>query len=286
MRILVARLLPVVAVVVLIASASPLTAGAISLTWDALPEAEGYTVHYGTAPGVYTFTQDVGANTSWTLQGLQDCTDYFVAVKAYSQSGYSLEYSNEVSGWARPEIGSLDPDQAQQGDQLTLNIMGANFATGAELALDTTSLPKDEHGDPLVRLDNVTVVSCTQIQALLTVEPGARGMRAAEVGDCPLELEVRNPDSVFGSDSVTLQISFDTYRSDINRSDSTTTDRVDGKDLVWLAHAHGTQEGDATYNPDADLDGDGQVDGVDLALLATGFGKCWNGSGWSDSACP
>lgn len=276
----------IIAVLVFSISVGSTAAGTISLAWDALTGAAGYTIYYGTAPGNYAFSQDVGARTTWTLQGLQDCTEYYLAVKAYSQSGTSASYSNEIAGWARPWIESIDPGQALQGEQLTVELAGGNFATGAELVLDTKNLPTDENGDPLLRLENPAVVSCSRIQALLTVEPGARGLRAAQVGEFGLELEVRNPDLVFGSDSVTLGIEFDPYRTDINRTDSSTTDRVDGKDLVWLAYAHGSYEGEAQYNPDADLDGDGQVDGVDLALLATSFGKCWDGSSWSDGACP
>ena len=97
-----------------------------------------------------------------------------------------------------------------------------------------------------------------------------------EVGDLPLSVEVRNPDSVFGSSSLPLQVLFSEIRADINRSDSETRNRVDGEDLVWLAHAHGSSQGENHFNPDADLDGDGQVDGVDLAYLAARFGECWN----------
>jgi hypothetical protein len=82
------------------------------------------------------------------------------------------------------------------------------------------------------------------------------------------------------------EVLFDEERLDINRSDSETRDRVDGKDLVWLAYSHATTEGDPRFNPDADLNGDGAVDGEDLAYLATGFGACWDGSSWSLSSCP
>ncbi len=74
--------------------------------------------------------------------------------------------------------------------------------------------------------------------------------------------------------------------ADINSSDSSTRDRVDGKDLVWFAQAHATSQGDARYNPDADLDGDGWVDGQDLVYIATRFGLCWSGLSWNAGACP
>lgn len=269
-----------------IAFCMPLHAGTISLAWDPVSNAGGYRVYYGTSSGQYTSVYDAGNSTQVDLTVSGDCLTYYTAVKAYNAQGESAEYSNEVSGWPRPQIAGLQPAAAFQGSQITLNINGANFQSGADLVVDTSSLPTDVAGDPLVRLENVVVVSCDRIQAMLTVEPTVRGVRAMQVGEFPVGLEVRNPDSVFGSRISDLEVLFNQARADINRSDSATQDRADGKDLAWLAYAHGSAEGGAYYNPDADLDGDGLVDGVDLAYLAARFGMCWDGSGWSNGACP
>jgi hypothetical protein len=209
-----------------------------------------------------------------------------VAVKAYNGAGESESFSNEVSGWPRPEINSYTPGSAQQGEQVTVDFNGANFHTSAELIIDDNVIPTNAQGEPLVRLEQVTVLSCNRIQALMTVEPTVRGIRAMEVGQLPLALEVRNPDDVFGSRIYQLEVLFDPARADINRSDAETRNRVDGEDLVWLAHAYGSSETEDHHNPDADLDGDGLVDGEDLAFLAARFGSCWDGSGWSEAACP
>ena len=107
-----------------------------------------------------------------------------------------------------------------------------------------------------------------------------------EIGTFSFNVQVVNPGGIYGTRSTNLVVDFDPYRSDINRSDAMTTDRVAGKDLAWLAYAYGSAEVDPRWNPDADLSGDGFVDGQDLALLAVGFGQCWNGSNWSASACP
>jgi len=48
--------------------------------------------------------------------------------------------------------------------------------------------------------------------------------------------------------------------------------RVDGADMVILARAFGTREGDRRYSAAADLNSNGRVDGTDLALLAANFG--------------
>ena len=266
--------------------AGPVAAGTISLQWDPVLGATGYRVYYGTSSGQYGNFMTVGNVNVATVTGLADCAEYFLAIKAFNFGGESAEFSEEISGWARPQVDAYGPAIATQGSQFTLDLSGANFDVGATLALDVTPYPVDVAGNPLIRLESVNVLSCNQIQALVTVEPLARGFRAMEVGDLSLNFEIVNPDSVFGLGAAVLEILFNPSRLDINRSDATTTDRVDGKDLVWLAYAHGSVEGQALYNPDADLNGDGWVDGDDLAYLAADFGRCWSGTAWSASACP
>jgi len=270
---------------ILVLAGAPALGGTIGLTWDPVPGATGYRAYYGTSSGQYSHSVNLGNVTSAILQGLQDCTNYFVALKAIGNNAESVTYSDEVSGWARPRIDSLSPVFAIQGTQVGLSINGANFESGASLIIDSEQIPTDIEGNPLIRVDSISIVSCTEIQALLTVEPLARGFRAAEVGDLALDLEVLNPDDVFGFSSSLLDIRFNEARVDINRSNSITEDRVDGSDLAWLAYASPSLEGEPRFNPDADLNGDGLVDGEDLALLAPRFGLCWSGSGWSESAC-
>lgn len=266
-------------------AATVTSAGDINVRWDPAAGASGYRVYYGTQAGQYTQVLDVGQQTASSVAGLQDCRDYFVAVKAYNANGESTAYSNEVSGWARPQINSAGPLAVQQGTQVTITLNGQNFDSSALLELRADPLPTDIGGNPLVRLESYTVSNCNRIEALVTIEPLQRGFRAMEVGDLDLTFFVSNPDSVFGDDPAVLTVVFDPYRADINRVDSTTRDRLDGQDLTWLRFAHGTTEGAARFNPDADLDGDGNVDGNDLALFATNFGDCWDGGAWSRATC-
>ena len=261
-------------------------AGQVDLSWDSVTGATGYRVYYGTTSGQYTGTQDMRNATSGSVSGLNDCTTYFIAVKAYNNAGgVSADFSNEVTGWARPEVDSLGSTLLEQGDQVTLNIDGANFAAGADINVVIENVPQNLAGEDLLRLDNISVISCNRIQALVTVEPTTRGLRAMETGDFTMNFDVVNPDLVFGTGTEDLEVVFAEFRSDINREDASTRDRVDGKDLVWLAHAHASREGDADFNADADLDGTGMVDGEDLAMLAANFGQCWNGSSWDDGVC-
>ena len=174
----------------------------------------------------------------------------------------------------------------KQGDQLTLTVNGANFQSGAEFTYSVAGLPTSLAGDPLVRVENVGVLSCNQVQAQLVIEPTAAGLRAMEVGSFTVNLNVENPDTVFGASTTQLNVQFAEPRADVNDTDAATANRIDGKDLVWIAYSFGSGEGQPKHNSDADLNGDGLVDGEDLAYLATRFGGCWSGSGWSASACP
>ena len=120
------------------------------------------------------------------LSGLEDCADYFIAVKAFNSAGLSDEFSNEVKGWARPGVTSVTPSNGMQGEQLVLDIMGNNFQEFAVVDL----------GNPHIYVNSVDVVSCNHIQLLATIEPNAARARPAQIG--ALNLTVVNPDSVFG----------------------------------------------------------------------------------------
>ncbi len=263
----------------------PLFAGTMSVAWDPVPGAYGYKLYYGTSSSNYTNFVDIGNTTQATLT-INDCVDYYVAAKAYNSAGESALFSNEVSGWAKPVLNTGGTINATQGDQFTLDVSGSNFQPGAQFLINTASIPSDQNGTPLVRIENPAILGCNQAQALITVDPLGPGARAMEVGAFGFDVQIVNPDGISGTRSTNLVVAFDPYRSDMNRSDTMTTDRVDGKDLAWLAYAYTAGEGDPRWNPDADLNGDGFVDGQDLALLAVGFGACWDGSNWSASACP
>jgi hypothetical protein len=264
---------------------APALAGTMSVTWDPVESATGYRAYYGTSTGQYSYSINVGNTTNATLQGLNDCTTYYVAVKAYNTGGESVDFSDELTGWSRPEINSSSPGSVQQGEQFTMTIHGANFLDDAVLSNISASIPEDEQGNPLFHIESANVVSCSRMEALVTVETQTRGFRAMEVGQLPLAFEILNPGGVYGSGNTTLDIQFNSIRADINQSNSQTEERVDGGDLAWLAYAMYDIEGGDRYNPDADLNGDGVVDGDDLSLMASNFGLCWSSAGWTEDTC-
>jgi|GEM_PF-1808294 len=259
-------------------------AGTISMAWDPVEHASGYRVYYGTQSGEYEHFVDVGNATDAALSGLDDCRTYFISVKAYNSFGESNQYSTEITGWSRP-VFVQQATVALQGNQLVLEVQGANFDELAELVIDIGALPIGEDGTPLVTFDSVDVISCDRIQALVTVEPSARGFQPTPTGVLPVGLQLRNPDGVSNSGSIQLDVQFNPDRADVNRLYQRTVDRVDGDDLASLARAWASQVGQDSFEFDCDMDGDTDIDGDDLALLATVFGQCRSGSTWSAEAC-
>lgn len=260
---------------VLCCAASAARAGAIGVAWTPVPGATGYRVYYGTAPGRYTGSRDVGPVTTTSLSGLSDCTGYYLAVKAYNGAGESQSFSNEITGWSRPSLTAPAPSSRMQGESFTLEVRGANFQSGATVTLD----------NPRVRVNAATIVDCGRIDLEVALDPPGPGIRPAQIG--AFTISVENPDGTFGVRDQAFEVRPDPARFDVNRSTGTTRDRLDGADTVWMARLFSGQEGeDALYDPDFDLDGDGWIDGDDLAFVASNLGTCWSGTAWTAQACP
>jgi hypothetical protein len=83
----------------------------------------------------------------------------------------------------------------------------------------------------------------------------------------PRDLLAANPDGGATALPGLLVVRFDPRRIDLDGSG-----RVDGHDLAILASAFGRREDEPGYSLLADIDVSGQVDGTDLALLAARFG--------------
>lgn len=259
------------------AAAMPMVqAGEISLQWDAVAGATGYRVYHGAESGVYSPDYVSTSSNSAIITGLADCQVHYVAIKAFNSAGLSPEFSNELSGWPRPEISSTTPSSATQGDQIVMDIMGANFNDGAVVDL----------GNPHVNLTAVTRIGCNHIQLIATIEPTAINIRPAQIGR--LDLTISNPDSVFGVKSAAFEVLINPARFDVNKTDAVTNNRIDGKDTVYLSRQFGLNESNPNYEADYDFDGDGWVDGDDLAYVASNLGRCWSttSKSWSLSACP
>jgi hypothetical protein len=77
------------------------TAGAatVTLTWNPNPETDiaGYIVVYGTAPGQYGTSVDVGNHTAFQFAEPDATVKYYFAVCAYNTAGLRSDFSPEVS---------------------------------------------------------------------------------------------------------------------------------------------------------------------------------------------
>ncbi|HXV77580.1 MAG TPA: fibronectin type III domain-containing protein [Candidatus Polarisedimenticolaceae bacterium] len=214
--------------VVAVLSASPALAGTISLAWDPVthPDLAGYRVFYGVNASNLDQSVDVGTNAQATLSNLADCTNYFVAVKARGTDGsLSPQFSNQISGWARPVVASVSPPSIQRTTQMALTVSGVNFMPGASVSFS----------DPAIVVNGVTVNGCSQLVVDVTVPD------TAAVGTT--DLTVVNPDQVFGQGSGVLTVTNALPNGQINQPASDVT--IDEGDTVTFA-ATGT-------DPDSDL---------------------------------
>lgn len=238
--------------------ASHLEAGTIEIEWDAPLDGEvvGYKVYYGKSSGSYQWVKDVGATTSTVLADLDDCTTYYWAVKAYnSEDEESEEFSNEVSGWARPLIEIVDPSAGNQGEIMDVVIKGANYSENPTIEIDNLG----------VSVLSASQLDCHEIAVTIQIGPEDRGIQAAPIGS--FDLTVVNQDMVYGTMPNGFTIMLNESRLDLDMSG-----RIDGMDLNRLAMLFGLHSGDLDFNPDCDFNGDGWIDGDDLSYLASNFG--------------
>jgi PKD repeat protein len=104
---------------------NPAAAAELHLTWDPVPAAAGYKVHYGEARSNYTETVSVGNATSHTLTGLKDGREYCIAATAYDaggsiESGFSNEVCTTIPGAASAPVASFDVTSASGQAPLTV----------------------------------------------------------------------------------------------------------------------------------------------------------------------
>ncbi|GEM_PF-1953218 len=75
----------------------------VKVEWESVPFANGYTLKYGTQPGVYDHEIDAGNVTGYVVRNLSNDTDYYFSVVAYNGMGES-NLSNEMQSTPRAHI--------------------------------------------------------------------------------------------------------------------------------------------------------------------------------------
>jgi fibronectin type III domain protein/dockerin type I repeat protein len=230
----------------------------IQLSWSPNTESDlsGYRLRYGTSSGTYTQTIEVGKVTSYSIAGLDSNLTYYFVLHAYDTSGNVSLPSNEASGkpkvvaGAAPTVSSALEVASNslyilQSGQHSIRVTGTNFQSGAVVSLGTG-----------VTCGATSLSGSSQLTLTVNVDA------AAALG--PRTLTVTNPDTGSGSKSSALLLA---KTVDVSRDCL-----VDGSDLNAIGRAWITSSGSAGYNAAADLDGDGTIDGDDVAIFSRYFG--------------
>jgi len=127
----------------------------IDLTWNPNPETDikGYTVLYGTQPGVYTASQSAGLSTKASIAGLNNDTRYFFAVIAVNTSdGFTPPGSTSpINGKSAPSAEVSAIPTLIQGIRPPAMIRDLRLSVAADLKslrLDWTRPLVDIYGGP------------------------------------------------------------------------------------------------------------------------------------------
>lgn len=87
--------------VLLLLLPSPIAAqtASVQLAWDPSPSGNiaGYIVDFGTTPGAYAQSVNVGLATEHAISGLIPGAQYYFAVRAYDSTGQMSSHSNEIA---------------------------------------------------------------------------------------------------------------------------------------------------------------------------------------------
>jgi hypothetical protein len=130
-------------------------AASVVVSWDANSESDlsGYLVSYGSNPGQYSNTVDVGNRTQWSITGLSGTSRVYVAVRAYNASGLTSPFSVEVvadfSGNQPPSIDDPGTQRSAPGAPALVQLK-ATDPEGTPVRYSAAGLP------PGLRIDETS----------------------------------------------------------------------------------------------------------------------------------
>jgi photosystem II stability/assembly factor-like uncharacterized protein len=122
-------------------------AATLTLAWDPSPQAAGYVIVYGTQPGVYTESRDVGNRTRETISGLAENTTYYFAVRAYNAAFSYGDLSREIPAMTAPAMGR---SRSAPGSAGAITAGGADCSPGLHGRRTNKSLAVDPYDDRIV----------------------------------------------------------------------------------------------------------------------------------------
>jgi len=105
-----------------------LQAASVTLTWSPSPDPTvvGYNIYYGLASGVYTWSNNVGNVTNFTITNLAPDTTYYFAATSYDILGVESVYSPEfaVTTSEHANIAPLLSQNVGISGQFAFNVSG------------------------------------------------------------------------------------------------------------------------------------------------------------------
>lgn len=246
-----------------LAHAAPTIAATLRVSWASGTEADlaGYRLRYGTAPGQYVRTVDVGLVNSCELNDLDRDQAYYISVYAYDTAGNESDPSAEVSarlpGSMAPvpslnaafELGTHSI-YALRGRSSIFVVYGTGFVPGA-----TVDFGAGIDAGPAI----LNPQGNLQMSRLVESD--------ASMG--PRTVTVSNPDGGVGSRSDTVTV--------VRSPDINADCRVDVVDLNAMARAWNEASGEASYTAASDLDGDDYIGPEDLAIFVQYYLRVFSG---------
>lgn len=243
--------------------------GSVNVAWDpidtnVITDLMGYRAYASSDPNVFTLTpaqaRAAGAQTAnlgvgtttHTFTGLNANLLWTFAVTAIDTSGNESVFSNTDSMQPNltPTVRTVSPSTAVQGTSIpNITISGDNFQSGAtvDIGPDVALGAVDSTGAPSTLKVPATVSPLAQLKSF--------------------DVTVTNPGGSFGKKVGGFTVTLDIKRLDIDKSG-----RVDNGDFADLLLGFPSFVGDSLYSTTRDIDVDGDVDGVDLAILLSFFG--------------
>lgn len=126
----------------------PTFAATVNVGWNANSESDlaGYSVHYGTASGSYTYHINVGNKTSQLITNLSTGATYYFAVTAYDAAGNESLPSTEASIAIPEATGASQTDTGQTAEAPDTDMDGLPDPYEISMGLDAND-PRDSLAD-------------------------------------------------------------------------------------------------------------------------------------------
>jgi hypothetical protein len=155
----------------------PAMAGEIPIEWDPNaeehPSVDVYKIFWEKAGDIQQDATVPKGTLAYTVTGLEHCADYDMWVRACDSTVLPdwncSDRSNMLTGWARPDLNTMDPTEIFQGQSGTLRITGGGFTDGFVFLFEAGSTDVTEH----VSVSNVRPNGCTELLVEVAVSPAA-----------------------------------------------------------------------------------------------------------------